>query len=168
MTPNFGAKMDIGKGTIGSKLDVMVGEGAEGSDEVGGVVVEFSVAGDGTYYIMEDKFFLWAPDLLAVFIDDGVLVGVDVVSKGATWGGPEVREELVLGVERDDRKREFLKDRSEQGRRWDNSDGGLDNSGQEVFYRDVHEQDTVNNFLKLEVDVSVLGFVGGGILELWA
>ena len=47
MTPNFSTKVDIGKGTVGSKLNVMVGEGAEGSDEVSGVVVEFSVVGDG-------------------------------------------------------------------------------------------------------------------------
>ena len=47
MAPNFGAKVDVGKGAVGSELDVMVGEGAEGGDEVGGVVVEFGVAGDG-------------------------------------------------------------------------------------------------------------------------
>ena len=47
MTPNFGAEVDVGKGTVGSKLDVVVSEGLEGGDEVGGVVVKFGVAGDG-------------------------------------------------------------------------------------------------------------------------
>ena len=47
MTPNFGAEMNVGKGTVGGELDVMIGKGAEGSDEVSGVVVELGVAGDG-------------------------------------------------------------------------------------------------------------------------
>ena len=47
MTPNFGAKVDVGKGTVGGKLDVMVREGPERGDEVGRVVVKFGVAGDG-------------------------------------------------------------------------------------------------------------------------
>ena len=47
VTSNFGAKMDVGEGAVGSKLDVVVGEGPEGSDKVGGVVVKLSVAGDG-------------------------------------------------------------------------------------------------------------------------
>ena len=47
MTPNFGTEVDVGKGTVGGELNVMVSEGAEGSDEVSGVVVEPGVAGDG-------------------------------------------------------------------------------------------------------------------------
>ena len=47
VTPNFGAEVDVGKGTIGGELYVVVHEGTEGSDEVGGVIVELSVAGDG-------------------------------------------------------------------------------------------------------------------------
>ena len=47
MTPNFGAKVDIGKRTVGGELDVMVGEGPERGDEESGVVVEFGVTGDG-------------------------------------------------------------------------------------------------------------------------
>ena len=44
-----------------------------------------------------------------MFVYDGVLVGVDVVSKGTGRCGPKVGEELVLGVERDDGEREFVK-----------------------------------------------------------
>ena len=47
MTSNFGAEVDVGKGTVGGKLDVMIGEGLEGGDKVGGVVVELGVVGDG-------------------------------------------------------------------------------------------------------------------------
>ena len=47
VAPNFGAKVDVGEGAVGSELDVMVGEGAEGGDEICGVVAELGVAGDG-------------------------------------------------------------------------------------------------------------------------
>ena len=47
MAPNFGAKVDVGEGTVGSELDVMVGEGTERGDEICGVVVKLGIAGDG-------------------------------------------------------------------------------------------------------------------------
>ena len=47
MTPNFGTEVDVGKWTVGGELNVMVREGPEGGDKVGGVVVKFGVAGDG-------------------------------------------------------------------------------------------------------------------------
>ena len=93
---------------------------------------------------------------------------VDVIGKGAGRGGPEVWEELVFGVEGNDGKGELLEDRSGWGRRGDNGDGGFNNGGRETFNRDVREGDTVDNFLELKMDVSVLGFVGGGVLELQA
>ena len=43
----FGTKVDIGKGTIHSKLDAMVSKGTEGSDEVVRVVVKLGVVGNG-------------------------------------------------------------------------------------------------------------------------
>jgi hypothetical protein len=43
---------------------------------------------------MLDVFFLGAPDFLATFIDDGVLVWVMVNGSGAGQGGEEVGEEL--------------------------------------------------------------------------
>ena len=108
------------------------------------------------------------PNLLTAFVDDGVLVGVDVVGEGTRRGGPKVGEELVLGVERDDREGEFLTNRSGRGGRGDDGDGGFNDGGREVFNGDVREWDSVDNFLKLEVDVGVLSFVGGGVLELRA
>ena len=47
MTPNFGAEVDVWKGTVGGELDVVVSKGPERGDEVGGVVVELGIAGDG-------------------------------------------------------------------------------------------------------------------------
>ena len=82
--------------------------------------------------------------------------------------GPKMREELVLCVEGDDWEREFLEGRSRQGRQGNSGDGGFDNGGREILNWDVREWDAVNDFLKLKMDISILGFVGGGILELWA
>ena len=109
-----------------------------------------------------------APDLFSALVNDGVLVGVNVVGEGARRGGPEVREKLVLGVEGDDREGEFLESRSGRGGRGDDSDGGLDDGGREVLNRDIREWDAVNDFLELKVDVGVLGFNRGGVLKLWA
>ena len=109
-----------------------------------------------------------APDLFSVFVNDGVLVGVDVVGEGAGRGSPEMWEELVLGVEGNDGKGEFLEDRSRRGGRGDDSNRGFDNGGREVFNGDVRERDAVNGFLELKVDVRVLGFVGGRVLKLRA
>ena len=96
------------------------------------------------------------------------MVGVDVVGKGARRGGPKMGKELVLGVEGDNREGEFREDRSGWGRRGDDGEGGFDDGGREIFNRDVREGDTVDNFLKLKMDVSVLGFVGDGVLKLRA
>ena len=109
-----------------------------------------------------------APDLFSTFVNDGVLVRVDVVGEGAGRGGPEMGEKLVFGVEGDDGERKFLEDRSGRGWRRYDGDGGLDNSGWEVLDWDVREGDAVDDFLELEVDVGVLCFVGGGVLELRA
>ena len=108
------------------------------------------------------------PNLLTALVNDGVLVGVDVVGEGAGRGGPEVREKLVFGVVRDDGEGEFLKDGSGRGGRGNDGDRGFDNGGREVFNRDVREWNAVNDFLELKVDVRVLGFVGGGVLKLRA
>ena len=51
-----------------------------------------------------------------MFIDDSVLVGVNVIGKGARRGGPKVKEELVFSIKRDDGEQEFLEDRSGWGR----------------------------------------------------
>ena len=93
---------------------------------------------------------------------------VDVVGERARRGDPEVWEELVLGVEGDDRKREFLEDGSGWARRGNDGNGSFDNGRWEILYWDIREWNAVDDFLELKVDVRVLGFVGGGVLELRA
>ena len=111
---------------------------------------------------------MWAPDLLTAFVDNGVLVGMDVVSEGTGRSSPEVWEELVLGIEGDDREGELLEDGSRWGGRGNDGNGGFDDGRREIFDGDVRERDTVNDFLELEVDIRILGFVGRGVLELRA
>ena len=109
-----------------------------------------------------------APDFFSTFVNDRVLMRVDVVGEGAGRGGPEVWEELVLGVEGDNGKGELLEDGSGWGGRGDDGDGGFDNGRQEILDGDVRKGDAVNDFLELKVDVGVLGFDCGGVLKLWA
>ena len=47
VAPNFGTEVDVGKGTVGSELNVVVGKGTKRGDEVVGVVVELGIPGDG-------------------------------------------------------------------------------------------------------------------------
>ena len=89
------------------------------------------------------------PDFLTVLVDDGILVRVDIVSEGARRCGPKMGEELVLGVEGDNREGEFLENRSGQGRRRDNGDRCFDNGGREVFNWDIRKWDAVDNFFEL-------------------
>ena len=93
---------------------------------------------------------------------------VNVVGEGARRGNPKVGEELVLGIERDDGEGEFLKNRSGWGGRRDDGDGGFNNGGREILNWDIRERDAVDDFLELKMDVRVLGFIGGGVLELRA
>ena len=58
-------------------------------------------------------------------------------------------EELVFGIEGDDREGEFLKDRSGRGGRGNDGDGCFNDCGREIFNGDVREGDTVDYFLKL-------------------
>ena len=102
-----------------------------------------------------------------MFIDNSVLMGVDAIGKGTRRGGPEVREELMLGIKRDDGEGELLEDRSGWGGRWDGGDRGFDDRGREILNRDICEWDAVDNFLELKVDVHILRF-NGWVLELWA
>ena len=68
-----------------------------------------------------------------MFVDDSVLVGMDVISKGTGRSSLKMGEELMLGIERDDREGEFWKDRSRQGRQGYNSNRGFNDSRWEVF-----------------------------------
>ena len=98
---------------------------------------------------MEDKFFLRTPDLFSVFVNDGILMWVDVVGESAGRCGPEVGKKLVFGVARDDRERELLEGRSRRGGQGDGGNGGFDDGGWKVLNRDICEGDTIDYFLEL-------------------
>ena len=95
-------------------------------------------------------------------------MGVNVIGKRTGRGSPEMWEELMLGIEGDDREGEFLEDGGGWGGRRNDSDGGFDNGRWEVLNWDVCEWDAVDDVLKLKVNISILGFIGGGILKLQA
>jgi hypothetical protein len=143
----------------------MVAVGTEGSDEVGGVVVEGIVPGDGKQEVLLDIFVLQTSDLFTMLVDDGVLVWVISNGGGAGQGGKEVWEELSFWG---DGKGEIGKNGSGWGRRGDDSNWSFNNGQREVFNGDVSEGDSLNDFFKLEVDVGVLVFGGQGVLKLGA
>jgi hypothetical protein len=143
----------------------MVTVGMEGHDEEGGVVVEGVVLGDGEEEVFLDILILWTPDLLTAFVDNSVLVRV-VGNGGSTgWGSEEMREELGFWG---DGEQEVGKDGSRQSRGRDDGDGSFSDGWWEVFYGDVSEGDSLDDFLELEVDVGILLFGGWGVLKLQA
>jgi hypothetical protein len=146
-------------------LNVVVAVGTEGSNEESGVVVESVVLGDGEEKVMLDVLILGAPDFLATFVNDGVLVRMVSDGGGARQGSEEVWEEFGF---QGDGEREVGEDGSRQGRGGNNGNGGFNDGWQEVFNGDVSKQDMLDYFLKLEVDIDVLVFGGWGVLKLRA
>jgi hypothetical protein len=143
----------------------VIAVGTEGRNEEGGVVVEGIVPGDGEEEIFVNVFVLWAPDLLTVFIDDSVLMGVVGDSGGTRQGGEKVGEEFSF---QGDGEQEVGEDESGQGGGGNDSNRGFSNGQWEVLNRDVGKQDALDNFLKLVVDIGILVFGGQGILKLRA
>jgi hypothetical protein len=90
----FGTKVDVGERTVGCYLDVVVTVGAEGHDEEGGIVIEGVIPGDGEEEDFLNVLFLGTPDLLTMFIDDGVLMWVVSDGGGTGQSNKKVREEL--------------------------------------------------------------------------
>jgi hypothetical protein len=74
------------------------------------------------------------------------LVGVVGDGGGTRWGDEEVREELSF---RGDREWEVRENRSRQGGRGDDGDGGFNDGRREIFDGNVGEGDSFDNFLKL-------------------
>jgi hypothetical protein len=75
-------------------LNVVIAVGTEGCDEKGGVVVKGVVLGDGEEEVLVDVFILGTPNLLTVFINNGVLMRVVGNGGGTRWGGEEMREKV--------------------------------------------------------------------------
>jgi hypothetical protein len=112
----------------------MIAVSIEGYDEVGRVVIKGVVLGDGKEEVVLNVFFLWTSDLLTMFIDDGVLVGVVGDGSGTRQGSEKVGEELGFWAKRE---WENGKDRSGQGRGGNNGNRGFSDGWQEVLDGDV-------------------------------
>jgi hypothetical protein len=146
-------------------LDVVVAVSTEGGDEKGGVVVKGIVPGNGEEEVSLDVLVLRTPDLLTAFVDNGVLMRVVGDGSGTRRGSKEMGEELGFWG---DGERKVWEDRSGWGGGGDNGNGSFNNGQQEVFYGDVSEGNSLNDFLKLEVDVGILLFDSRGVLKLRA
>jgi hypothetical protein len=127
-------------------LNLVVAVSTEGRDKKGGVVVKSVVVGDGKKKVMLNIFILGAPDFLASFIDDSILVRVVGDSSGARWGGKKVREELSF---RSDGEREVGDDRSGWGWGGDDGNRSFNNGWWEILDGDIGKGDLLNDFLKL-------------------
>ena len=168
MTANLCTQVDVGEGTVGSELNGVVDAGTEGGNEVARVVVKLGKTGDGAEDVTINELVLGAPDLLSMFVNDSVLMGVGVVGKVARWGGERREVEVNEGFG-DEGRYGGSKDRRGRSRRGDGLDGGEDNRQQEVLNWDFSEGYLLNDFLELEMDVGVLGFDCGidrGVLKL--
>ena len=79
-------------------LYLVVNFGTERGDKVGSVVIE----GGGTRDVSEEvlcyKFILGAPDFPSLFIEDGVLVRVNLSLVSTRWRSKEVREESNVDI----------------------------------------------------------------------
>jgi hypothetical protein len=137
----------------------------EGCDKEGGMVVKGVISGDGEEEVLVNVFILGAPDLLATFVDDSVLVRVVGDGSDTRRGSEEMREELGFWG---DREREIGEDRSGWSGQGDNGNGGFNDRWWEVLDGDIGKGDSLNDFFKLEVDVGILVFGGWGILKLRA
>jgi len=78
---------------VGTDLYLVVDFGTERYDKVGGVVVEGGCARDVSEEVLAYKFFLGAPNLPSLFVEDGVLVQVNLSLVSTRRRSKEVREE---------------------------------------------------------------------------
>lgn len=161
MKAEFGTQVDVGKGTVGSNLDKVVAQCTKWRDKIQVIGFEVVKFGDVHQEVTLYVFVLWGPDLFFLLVDDSVLVQM-VISGGTWWGSEEVQKKVCF---REDGETEGTTRRSRWDRGRDYSDRGDNDGQQEVFYRDVRKWNLLDYFLKLLVDICVLG-LGVGIFKL--
>jgi len=83
---------------VSTDLYLVVNFGTERSDKVGGAVVKGRGTGNVSKEVLIYKFFLRAPDLPSFFVEDGVLVWVDLSLVSTRWHSKEMREESKVDV----------------------------------------------------------------------
>jgi len=90
VAPDFGAKGDGRKGTVGGDLDHVGDFGLEGGDEEGRGVDEVGDAGDGREEVPIQELFLGRPDVDTVLVRDSVLMRMAPSFLSARWRSEEV------------------------------------------------------------------------------
>jgi len=78
---------------VGEDSYLMVNFGTKRGNKVRGVVIEGGGARNVNEEVFAYKFFLGAPNFPSLFIEDGILVRVDLSLISARWRSEEVREE---------------------------------------------------------------------------
>ena len=94
MSANLGTKVNRRKRAIRFNPNVMENVSAKWGDERNGVVIEIDDTRKRAEEVLFDELLLRYPKFLAAVIDDGVLMGMAVNSKGASGGGEEVGKEV--------------------------------------------------------------------------
>ena len=94
VSTNLGTKVNRRKRAIRLDPNVMENVSTEWGDEGDRVVIKVNDARKRAEEVLFDKLFLRYPKFLTAVIDDGVLMGVMVDSKGAGRGVEEIRKEV--------------------------------------------------------------------------
>jgi len=94
VSADLGAKVNMRKRTVRMDPDVMEDVGVKWGDKRNRVSFKVWDTGDEMKEVTLDKFLLRDPKLFSAVIDDCVLMGVSVDSKGTGRGVEEVGEEV--------------------------------------------------------------------------
>jgi len=94
VSTNLGTKVNRRKRAIRLDPNIMENVSMEWGDEEDGVIVKVNDVRKGAEEVLFDELLLRYPKFLTVVVDDGVLVGVSVDSKGAGRGMKKVGEKV--------------------------------------------------------------------------
>ena len=94
VSTNLGTKVNRRKRAVRLDPNVMKNVSMEWGDEGGGMVIEVDDARKRAEEVSFDELFLGYPKFLAAVVDDGVLMGVMVNSKGTGRGMEKIRKEV--------------------------------------------------------------------------
>jgi len=166
VSANLGTKVNRRKRAVRLSPNVVEDVSPKQGNEGDGVVVKIDDTGDKAKEILFYKLFGWYPELLSAVVDDLVLMGVSVDSKGTGRGMEKVREEICY--------RYLCEKRYSRcglirfgGRRWDSGDRGFDDGRWEGGGQDVLKDNVLSKIVsKVLVDEGVLGGRGEEVLFL--
>jgi len=91
---DLGAKINTRKRAVRIDPDIMEDVGVKWGNKRNWVSLKVGDVGDEAEEVTFDEFLLWDPELFSAVVDDCVLMGVSVNSKGTGGGVEEVGEEI--------------------------------------------------------------------------